>query len=115
MAVMKKKVRRLERIGHLDVPAQLSVVVPSDDDDFATRPEAAQQLSRFPARGFIVNQIAEDDQLPRRVFIYQFRKPLHDRRHSPERNKAAGGALAQFVSEMEIRYRQPTFGFVEER
>jgi hypothetical protein len=41
MAVMKMKLVRLERVDHLDVAAQLSIVISGHDHDFTTARESA--------------------------------------------------------------------------
>ena len=113
MTVMKKKLLRLQRIDHLDVAAQLPVVVPGNDHHFTSPRETAQQLSRFPGRHFIVNQIAEDDQTPGPVFIHQFLEPFGDRRHSPHGNQPPGRALAQFIAKMQVCDGEPALRSVK--
>ena len=115
VTVVEMKLRGLKRVDHFDLAAQLPVVVPGHDHDFATRREIAQQLRRFARRGLIMNQVAKNNEATRRVFVNEFREPLFDRRHSPHRDEAAGGALAQFISKMQIRDSEPPLGFVEKR
>ena len=115
VAVMKMKLRGLECVDHFYMAAQLPVVVPGNDHNFATRREIPQQLRNFARRGFIVDQIAKNNEAFRRIFIHEFRKSLGDRRHPPHRHEAAGGALAQFISKMQVRDGEPALSFVKKR
>jgi hypothetical protein len=63
---------RFERVDHFNMAAQLAVVVPRDDHDFATRCEIAQELGGFAPRRLIVNQIAKNNEPLRFVFADQF-------------------------------------------
>jgi len=110
---MKKKLLSLERIDHFDVAAQLPVVLPGNDDHFRMRSEIAQQLSRFSGSRLVMDQIAEDNQTPGRVFTHQLSEALRDGRHSPHRDQAAGRPLAQFVAEMQICNGEPSLGSVK--
>jgi hypothetical protein len=112
---MKMEVIRFERVDHFDMAAQLPVVVPRNDQDFATRCEIAQQLGGFAPRHLVVNQIAQNNEPLRFVFADQLGQAIRDRGHSPQRNESARGALAQFITKMEIRYGQPTLALMEER
>jgi hypothetical protein len=72
MPVVKMEALRFERVDHFNMAAQLAVVVPRDDHDFATRCEIAQELGSFAPRRLIVNQIAKNNEALRFVFADQF-------------------------------------------
>lgn len=115
MPVMKMESIRFERVDHFNLAAQLPVVIPSDDQDFAARCEIAQQLGGFASRRLIVNQIAKNDEPLRIVFADQLGQSIGDRRHSPQRNESASRTLAQFITKVQIRHRQPALALIEER
>jgi hypothetical protein len=115
MPMVKIKRLRLERVPHLDMAAQMTIVIPGDNDHFATLAKSAQELGRFTRRRPVVNQIAEHDKLPRFVFIDELREPIRDRRHPPQRDQGTGCALAQFVAKMQVRDREPPLGAMEKR
>lgn len=62
-----------------------------------------------------MDQVAQNDETLRPVFVHQRLQPVRDRRHPPQRHEASSRALAQFITKMHVRNRQPAFGFVEER
>jgi hypothetical protein len=68
MPVMKVEPLGLEGVDHLDVAAQLPVVITCDNHDLATCREIAQQLGRFASRRFIMNQVAKNNEAFRFVF-----------------------------------------------
>jgi len=74
----------------------------------------SDQARDFARRGAIVDEIAEDNQTRRIVVAQQFFEAILDRLHSPKRKKIPSGALAQFVSEMKISYREPAFSLMKE-
>ena len=115
MPVMKMKPIRFQRVNHFDVAAQLPIVISRHDCDCTTFGKSAQQLDGFARRCFVVNQITEDDNAAWFVLVDEFGEPLRDRRHSPQRNESAGRALAQFITKMQVRDREPTLRSMEKR
>ena len=113
MAVMKMEPLRLERVDHLDVAAQLAIVVSRYDHDVTTVGKSLQKPGRFSGRGLIMHQVAQNDEALRLVLADKRLQSVRDRRHPPQGNQMPGCALAQFVAKMHVRNRQPAFGFVE--
>jgi hypothetical protein len=115
MPVMKMESIGLEGIAHFDLAAELPIMVASHDHDLAVLREFAEKRSGFACRCLVVNQIAENDEALRFVFRDQFRESVGDRCHAPQWDERAGCALAQFVTKMQVRHRQPAFGLMEKR
>lgn len=115
MTVVKMKVISLERLHHLDVATQLPIVISGNDHHLAARHKSPQKLRRFARRRFVVDQITEEDELPRGVFVHQGDEPFRNGRHSPHRNETARRTLTQFISEMQVRDGEPPLTFVKKR
>jgi len=115
MSVVEIERVRLQSLPHFDVPAQLPIVITGDHHHLTTLGKAAQELGRFARRRFVVNKVAQDDQLARLIFADQLGQPIGNRRHSPHRDEGAGRPLAQFVTKMEIRHGEPPLGLMEKR
>ena len=115
MAMMKMEALAFPRFHHRNVTAQLPIVISRDNDRLAVRSQILQKLGRFPRRGFVVNKVAENDQPARFVFMDQSHQTLGNRRHPPHGHETAGGALAEFVTEMQIGHGEPAFPLVEKR
>jgi hypothetical protein len=115
MAVMEMKSSGRPGLDHFHLAAQLPIVISRDDDWLTNVSEALQQLRRLRGRCAVVDQIAQDDEPERPIFLHELGQALGDRRHAPHRHKPAGRALAQFIAEMEVGDRQPAFHLVEKR
>jgi len=115
MPVMKIKLIRFNRVAHLDLIAQVPVVISGHHDDFASFRKTAEQLGRFARCRFVVNQIAQNDETAGLILSDEFFEPFRNRRHPPQRHQGSGRALTQFVAEMHVRDREPTLGSVEKR
>ena len=115
MAMMKMEAFDFPRLHHFNVTAQLPIVIARDNDRLAVRRQILQEARRFRGCCLIVDEIAQDNQMARLIFIDQLQQPRRDRRHSPHRHETADCALAQFVTEMQIGDRQPALPLVEKR
>jgi hypothetical protein len=113
--VVKKETVRLQRVPHFNVPAQLAIVITGNHHHLTTLGKAAQELGRFARGRFVVNEVAQDDQLARLIFVDQLGEPIGNRRHPPHGDKGASRALAQLVTKMEVRHREPALGLMEKR
>jgi len=115
MTVMEMEPIRFERVDQFNVTPQLPVVVASHGNHLTTIGEVAQQLGSLSRRCLVMDEIAKNNQPLRLVFVHQLFQAVGDRRHSPQRNESAGRALAQFETEMEVRYGKPAFSSMEKR
>lgn len=115
MPVMKMEPLRFKRVNHFEVTAQLTIVIARHDNHLATIGEVAQKRSSLARRGFVVNEIAENDEPLRFVFVNQIRQSIRNRRHPPQWDESAGRALAQFITKMEIRDGEPPFSLMKKR
>jgi hypothetical protein len=93
MAMMKVETLGLKRVDHLNLAAQLAIVITCDNYDFTALPEVAEQPRRFARRGFVVHQVAENDQSRRIIFGGEFPQSLRDGRHPPKRHQRSSGSL----------------------
>jgi hypothetical protein len=62
MPVMKIKLIRFNRVAHLDLTAQVPIVISGNHDDFASFRETAEQLGRFARCRFVMNQVSQNDE-----------------------------------------------------
>jgi len=115
MAMMKMEALGFPRFHHLNLAAQLPIVVPRDDNRLAMHREVLQKCGGFRGRGLIVDEVAEDNYLTRPIFIDQLPQPLGDRSHPPHRDETASRALAEFVTKMQVRHGEPALCLVEKR
>lgn len=115
MAMMKMEALGFPRLHHLNLAAQLPIVVSRDDNRLAMRREVLQKFGGFRGRRLIVDEVAEDNELTRLIFIDQLHQPLGDRRHPPHRDETARRALAEFVAKMQVRHSEPALCPVEKR
>ena len=115
MAMMKIEMLGFPGLHHFNFATQLSIVIPRDDDRLAVRGEILQKFGGFRRGGLIVNEVAEDNQSARPIFIDQLHQALGGRRHPPHRDEAASRALAKFVAKMQVRHGEPALRLVEKR
>jgi hypothetical protein len=113
MAVVKMEAFRSPRLDHFNLGAHLPIVISRDDHDLTMKGEVLQKPGSFQRRSPVVNQIAEDDEAPRRIFTHQLHQPLGNREHSPHRDQATSRALAEFVPKMQISHGEPAFALME--
>lgn len=115
MAMMKIEMFGFPKLHHFDFATQLSIVIPRDDDRLTVRGKILQKFSGFRRRSLIVDEVAEDNQAARPIFIDQLHQALGGRRHPPHRDEAASGALAEFVAKMQVGHGEPALRLVEKR
>ena len=89
-------------------------MVPGQNDYLAEFAEPPEELSSLARSSFVVNQIADHNQMARSVVVDQSPKPLFDRGHAPKRDEAPGRPLAELKSEVRICHGQPALAPVEE-
>ncbi|MEY2526481.1 MAG: hypothetical protein QOE73_1252 [Verrucomicrobiota bacterium] len=112
--MMKVKTFRFPRIDELNCRGDLAVVITRDDDYLAKISRALNQSLCFACGGAVVHQIPQNDQSFRPIIFEEREQPRTARLHSPERKKITRGALAQFITEMQIGHGQPFLSFMEE-
>lgn len=115
MAMMKIEVVGFPGLRHLNLPAQLPIVIPRDNNRLAVPRQILQKLGGLWRGGLVVDQVAKDDELARPIFIYQLHQALRDRRHPPHRDEATGRALAELIAKMQVGDGQPTLRLMEKR
>ena len=115
MAMMEMKALGLPRRDHLDLSAQLPIVISRDHNWLTNLPKLLQQLDGLGSRRSIMHQVAQDDEPKRLIFFDELRQSLRNRRHPPHRHQPARRALAQFVAKMQVGHRQPAFDPMEKR
>ena len=71
MAVVKMKAIRLQKLNHFDLTMYLPVMISCYRHHVTPNRHVPEELGRFPRRGLIVNQIAEDDETPRCVLLHE--------------------------------------------
>lgn len=113
MTMMKLETLGFPRLHHSNFAAHLPVVISGHNNRLAASSEVAQKSGGFGRRRFIVDEVAEDNQLARPIFIYQLQQAVGNRRHPPHRDEPARRALAEFVAKMEVGYRQPALRFMK--
>lgn len=88
-------------------------MIPGNRDHFASGAQGGEQFAQRFARSVIVHEIAHTDELARLVLIQQLEYACAGPLHSPERHKAAGSALAQLETKVQIGHGQPVFALVK--
>lgn len=71
MAMMKVKPISFEELNHFNLSAYLPVMISCYDDNFAMLSQFTQEPRGFAGRGPIMDQIAQDDQTARPVFLHE--------------------------------------------
>ena len=113
--VMKMEAFGFPRIAEVDRASELTVVIAGEGDQVAVRAEFREETLGGGARRAIVDQIADDHEMPRLIIREQGQKSLAHGLHPPHRHEATRCALADFITEMQIRDREPFFTLVEKR
>jgi hypothetical protein len=90
-------------------------MVAGDNNRLAVRRQILQQLGGFRCGGLVVDQVTQNNQALRPIFIYQRQQALRNRRHPPHRDKTARCALAEFIAKMQVGHGEPPLGLVEKR
>ncbi|MEY2556867.1 MAG: hypothetical protein QOE34_292 [Verrucomicrobiota bacterium] len=70
MTVMKMKALRFPGIEEFKRAAQLPIVISRDHDRLTKLPELFEEVASFRPRGSIVNEVAENDQMARPIFVH---------------------------------------------
>lgn len=114
MTVMKLEAAAAPRFDALDMARDFAVVITSDCDDRAMLSQFGEQCDGLGQRGLVVHNIACDDERLRRVIADAGEQPFAGRLHSPEWQQAAGSALADFKSKMEVGDGEPAVASVKQ-
>ena len=76
VSMMKMKTVRLPGISHRYCASQMTVVIAREKDQLGHAREPIDEISRFHRRCLVMDQIAEDDQVPRLIVCQELNEPL---------------------------------------